>query len=88
LSKNNKQVQRYIRMTELVHDLQKTMDEKNLGFTSAVKLSFIKHKNQNMIAVSMEGQQSTPFLSQTKRIRELEGKSMLNGDVIDAILCG
>jgi ParB family chromosome partitioning protein len=40
-----------------------------------------------MIAVSLEGQQSSPSLSQAKRMRELEGKGMLNGDVIDAILC-
>jgi hypothetical protein len=69
-----KQVQRYIRLTELVPDLTKAMDEKRLGFTSAVELSFIKRKNQNMIAVSLEGQQSSSSLSQAKRMRELEGK--------------
>ena len=82
-----KQVQRYIRLTELVSDLQKAMDEKKLGFTPAVEISFINPKNQNLIAVSMDGQQSAPSLSQAKRMRELDQKGLLNGDVIDGILC-
>lgn len=84
---NPKQVQRYIRLTALVPDLVKAVNEKNIGFTPAVELSFIKPKNQNLIAVSLEGQQSSPSLSQAKRMRELDQKGMLNGDVIDGILC-
>lgn len=82
-----KQVQRYIRLTELVPDLLKAADEKKLGFTPAIELSFIKPKNQNLIAVSIEGQQSSPSLSQAKRMRELDQKGQLNGDAIDGILC-
>ena len=82
-----KQVQRYIRLNELVPDLKKAIDEKKMGFTPAVEISFINPKNQNLIAVSMDGQQSAPSLSQAKRMRELDQKSLLNGDVIDGILC-
>lgn len=83
---NYKQVQRYIRLTELVHDLQKMVDEKKLSFTPAVEISFIKPKNQRYIAVSIEGQQSSPSLSQAQKLRELDKESKLNGDVIDGIL--
>ena len=48
---NGKQVQRYIRLTELVPDLQKAIDQDKLGFTSAVEISFISKKNQNFIAL-------------------------------------
>lgn len=82
-----KQVQRYIRLASLVPDLTKAVDEKKIGFTSAVEISFIKPKHQNMIAVSIDGQQSAPSLSQAQRMRELDQKNMLNGDVIDGILC-
>ena len=61
---NYKQVQRYIRLTELVPDLQKMLDEKKLAFTPAVEVSFIRPKHQKYIAVSIEGQQSSPSLSQ------------------------
>ena len=83
---NYKQVQRYIRLTELVPDLKKMVDEKKLAFTPAVEISFIRPKNQRYIAVSIEGQQSSPSLSQAQKMRELDKDGKLNGDVIDGIL--
>ena len=83
---NYKQVQRYIRLTELVPDLQKMLDEKKLAFTPAVEISFIRPKHQKYIAVSIEGQQSSPSLSQAQQMRELDKQGALNGDVIDGIL--
>lgn len=83
---NYKQVQRYIRLTELVPDLQKMVDEKQLSFTPAVEISFIRPKHQKYIAVAIEGQASSPSLSQAQRIRELDKEGKLNGDVIDGIL--
>ena len=47
---------------------------------------YIKPKNQRYIAVSIEGQQSAPSLSQAQRMRELDQKGVLNGDVIDGIM--
>jgi len=84
---NGKQVQRYIRLTMLVPDLVKAIDEKKLGFTPAVEISFIKPKNQSFIAVAIEGQQSAPSLAQAQRMRELDKDGNLNPDVIDGILC-
>ena len=84
---NAKQVQRYIRLTDLVPDLLKAVDEKKIGFTPAVEMSFIKRKNQNFIAVTMESEQSAPSLSQAQRLRELDQKGQLTSDVIDGILC-
>ena len=83
---NYKQVQRYIRLTELVPDLQKMLDEKQLAFTPAVEISFIRPKHQRYIAVAIEGQQSSPSLSQAQKMRELDKQGALNGDVIDGIL--
>lgn len=47
---------------------------------------YIKLKNQRYIAVAIEGQQSAPSLSQAQRMRELDQKGVLNGDVIDGIM--
>ena len=47
---------------------------------------YIKPKNQRYIAVAIEGQQSAPSLSQAQRMRELDQKGVLNGDVIDGIM--
>jgi len=84
---NGKQVQRYIRLTDLVPDLQKAINEGKLGFTSAVEISFISKKNQNFIAVALESEQNKPSLSQAQRMRDLDSKGQLTGDVIDGILC-
>jgi ParB family chromosome partitioning protein len=81
-----KQVQRYIRLDELVPDLLKMADEKKIAFTPAVELSYIKPKNQRYIAVAIEGQQAGPSLSQAQRMRELDQKGMLNGDIVDGIM--
>ena len=81
-----KQVQRYIKLNDLVPDLQKMMDAGQIKFTPAVELAYIKPKNQRYIAVAIESQQSTPSLSQAQRMRELDQKGVLNGDVIDGIM--
>ena len=81
-----KQVQRYIKLNELVPDLMKMVDEKKIAFTPAVELAHIKPKNQDYIAVAIEGQQSAPSLSQAQRLRELDQKNVLNPDMIDGIM--
>ena len=83
---NYKQVQRYIRLNELVPELQKMVNEKRLSFTPAVEISFIRPKNQQFIAVSIEGEQSVPSLSQAQKLRELDKEGKLNPDAIDGIL--
>lgn len=90
-----KQVQRHIALTNLSPALQEMVDGKRLShdktlkiaFTPAVELSYIKNaKLQEYIAVAIEGQQSTPSLSQAQRMRELAQKNILNPDMIDGIM--
>ena len=93
---NYKKVMRYIRLNELVPELKDMVDGtavnangepiKKLGFIPAVELSFIRPRNQQLIAVSIEGEQSSPSVAQAKKLRELDRAGQLTGDVIDAIL--
>lgn len=92
---NYKKVMRYLRLNALVPELldkvDGVMDEngkrvKGLGFMPAVELSYIRPKNQQLIAVSIDGEQASPTVAQAKRLRELDQKNLLNGDVIDQIL--
>ncbi len=62
------------------------VDEKQLSFTPAVEISFIRPKHQKYIAVAIEGQASSPSLSQAQKMRELDKEGKLNGNVIDGIL--
>lgn len=83
---NYKKVMRYIRLNSLVPELLDMTDAKKLGFMPAVELSYIRPENQRLIAVSIEGEQSSPSVNQAKRLRELDKEGKLNGDVIDGIL--
>lgn len=83
---NYKQVQRYIRLTEHVPEWQKRLNEKGLAFTPAVEISFIRPKYQQYIAISIEGQQSSPSLSQAQQFRKLDKEGKLTPDMIDYIL--
>lgn len=92
---NYKKVMRYLRLNSLVPELLDKVDGvldengkrvKGLGFMPAVELSYIRPKNQQLIAVSIDGEQTSPSVAQAKRLRELDQKNLLNGDVIDQIL--
>ena len=83
---NYKKVMRYLRLNSLVPELLNMVDEKRMGFMPAVELSYIRPKNQRLIGVSIEGEQSSPSVAQAKRLRELDQAGKLTGDVIDGIL--
>ena len=51
-----------------------------------MEISYIRPKNQRLIAVSIDGEQASPSLAQAKKLRELDKDGKLNGDVIDGIL--
>ena len=52
---NYKKVMRYLRLNSLVPELLDKVDDKKMGFMPAVELSYIKPKNQRLIAVSIDG---------------------------------
>ena len=83
---NYKKVMRYLRLNSLVPELLDKVDDKKMGFMPAVEISYIRPKNQRLIAVSIDGEQASPSLTQAKKLRELDKDGKLNGDVIDGIL--
>ena len=83
---SGKTVQRYIYLNDLVPELKQFMDGGKLSFTPAVEISRIRPEHQKYIAVSIEGQQSSPSKAQAKKLREMDEKNQLNPDVIDAVL--
>ena len=52
---------RYLRLNHLVPELMDKVDDKKMGFMPAVELSYIKPKNQRLIAVSIDGEQASPL---------------------------
>ena len=81
-----KTVQRYIALNNLTPDMIKLVDAKKVPFMAAYEMSYIKPKNQDYIAMTVETQGSAPTHPQSQRMRELDAKNMLNPDVIDGIM--
>ena len=71
------QIQRYIRLTNLIPEVLQMVDEQKISFTPAVELSFLKPDEQRMFLEAMNYAQVSPSLSQAQRMRKLsqEGKS-------------
>mgnify|MGYP000038881631 CR=1 FL=1 len=81
-----KQVQRYIKMTELIPALLDKVDDGSMGFTPAVQLSYLKKKEQQEIIDAMEVTQCTPSLSQSIRIKKLSEAGKLTESEAEGIL--
>lgn len=66
-----KQVQRYIRLTELIPELLSMVDEKKISFNPAVELSYLTKEEQQDFLEAMDMEQNTPSLSQAQRLKKL-----------------
>lgn len=70
------QVRRYIRLTELLPEVQEKVDSKEIAFSPAVELSYLTRDEQKQFLDAMDYSQNTPSLSQAQRLKKLsrEGK--------------
>lgn len=75
-----KQVQRYIRLTELIPEIRDMVDEKKIAFNPAVELSYLKPQEQRDFLEAMDYAQTSPSLSQAQRLKKMsqEGKCSLD----------
>lgn len=80
------QVQRYIRLTELVPDLLDMVDAKKIAFNPAVELSYLKPEEQTALIEAMDSEQATPSLSQAQRLKRFSQEGTLSLDMMRAIL--
>ena len=74
------QVQRYIRLTELIPEIRDMVDEKKIAFNPAVELSYLKPEEQREFLDAMDYAQAAPSLSQAQRLKKLsqEGECKLD----------
>ena len=70
-NESERQVHRYIRLTELVPELQEKVDSKEIALSPAVELSYLKPDEQRQVLDAMDYSQNTPSLSQAQRIKKL-----------------
>ena len=73
---SGRQIQRYIRLTELQPELLDMVDSKQIAFNPAVEISYLKPDEQIDFLEAMDAAQSTPSLSQAQRIKKLSQAKM------------
>lgn len=81
-----KQVQRYIRLTELLPELLDLVDERKFAFNSAVEVSYLNPEEQGWLAETIDSEQSTPSLSQAQRLKHFSQDGKLTEDMVLAIM--
>lgn len=74
------QIQRYIRLNNLVPEIMNLVDEGKIGMTPAVELSYLKPEEQEMLADTIDSEQATPSLSQAQRMRKMSNAGNLDDD--------
>ena len=81
-----KQVQRFIRLTNLIPELLDMVDEKKIAFNPAVELSYLDTNQQRDFLEAMEDTQNAPSLSQAQRLKKLAQEGHFSYDVAFAVM--
>lgn len=86
MGESGRQVQRFIRLTELIPELLDMVDERKIAFNPAVELSYLKKEEQTLLLEAMDSEQATPSLSQAQRLKKFSQQKMLSLDVMRAVM--
>jgi len=80
------QIARYIRLTELIPQILKMVDDKAIAFNPAVEISYLTVAEQQLLHETMQNEQATPSLSQARLMKNLSSEKKLIGTEILHIL--
>ena len=80
------QIQRFIRLTNLVPELLDMVDEKKIAFNPAVELSYLDEAQQRDFLEAMNDTQNAPSLSQAQRLKKLAQEGHFSYDVAFAVM--
>ena len=83
---SNTQIQRYIRLTELIPKLLEMVDEKLMSFRPAVEVSYLTTEEQEYLLDSIQVNECTPSLAQALRLKQYSQEGMLSAERIETIM--
>ena len=79
-------VRRFIRLTELIPELLDMVDQKQIAFSPAVELSYLKPEEQKQLLEAMDYAQATPSLSQALRLKRYSQEGKCTREIMYAIM--
>lgn len=83
---SGRQVQRYVRLTELIKPLLQLVDENKMAMNPAVEISYLREQEQKDLLETIESEDCTPSYSQAIRMKELSKQNKLDMDAIFNIM--
>jgi len=85
-TESGRQIQRYIRLTNLIPGILEKVDSGEIALTPAVELSYLDKDTQEIVLDAMEHEDCTPSYSQTVRMKNLYNRFQLDIDTIYEIM--
>ena len=85
-NESERQVHRFIRLTNLIPELLDMVDEKKIAFNPAVELSYLDESQQRDFLEAMNDTQNAPSLSQAQRLKKLAQEGHFSYDVAFAVM--
>lgn len=86
LNESARQLHRFIRLTELIPQLLKMVDNKEIALSQAVEISFLKKEEQEWLFNSIERNLSVPSLSQALELKDLSKNGKLSEEKVEELL--
>ena len=86
VGESKSQIQRYIRLTELIPEILEMVDDKKISMRPAVELSYLPKEEQEILYDTMESEACTPSHAQAIKIRKFSAEGRLNEDVLLSIM--
>lgn len=80
------QIQRYIRLTNLIDPILEMVDNKEIAMNAAVEISYLGSKEQTDVLRAIEAEETAPSIEQAKKLRRFSDSGRLNDDVVLSIM--
>ncbi len=83
---SSSQIQRYLRLNELIPELLQMVDEGKIALTPAAEISYLSKEKQEILLMTIDSEMATPSLSQAQRMKQLSREGKLTDDMILKII--
>ena len=83
---SGRQIQRYIRLTNLIDPILDMVDNNQIAMNAAVEISYLSSKEQAAVMQSIEKEETSPSIAQARKMRKFHQEGNLSNAVIDSIM--
>ena len=86
MGESGRQIQRYIRLTNLIDPILDMVDNNQIAMNAAVEISYLSSKEQAAVMQSIEKEETSPSIAQARKMRKFHQEGNLSNAVIDSIM--